>query len=74
MISKKYNRLKQEAICFLKKDNELCLEVANQLGVQIFSLPPIIHRNSRRLTEQAVISRIAARMGREATELIETAA
>lgn len=74
MNNRKKQQLKPEAICFLKQDNELCLMVANELSVSIFSLPPIIHRNSRRLTEYQVVSKIAEKMGKNARDIIETAA
>jgi hypothetical protein len=71
MIQKTNYRLTSDAIARLKHDNELCLDVANTLGVTIMSFPMYVKRNSRRLLQHPIPDKIAIRMGKQVSDIIE---
>lgn len=71
MIQKTNNRLTKEALSVLRKDTDLCITVAKELGISMFTIPSMISRNSRRLTELSVVNAIAEKLGKSAIELVE---
>lgn len=70
MIQKNTHRLTDEALAALKQDNELCLAVANELGVTLFTLPSMISRNSRRLLQSNATIKIAQKLGKRVEDII----
>ena len=66
-------RLKTEIIEKIKKDSVLCGQVADKLGIKFSSLPMILSRNAKSLTQLPVLEVIADKLGTDMKELIDPA-
>jgi hypothetical protein len=63
--------LTKEAKDFLKSNNQVLSEVADELGIGVISLPQYIGRDSKRLIEFPILSIIAKAMNKEPEEILE---
>jgi hypothetical protein len=72
--TKKMKRvLSEEGLRAIESDAVLFGEVAQELGVMPVSLPPMIQRKSRRLTEYKVVQLVAKRTGIKPEQLVKIA-
>lgn len=65
-------RLTQEAIEAIQSDSVLYGKVADMLSLQPVSLPPYLTRNDRKLTFFPIVMEIAATMGVDPSDILET--
>lgn len=72
--SKKTKRVLSEAgLKAIESDTDLFGDVAKELGVMPVSLPPMIRRKSRRLTEYKVVQLVSRKTGIKPEQLIQSA-
>ena len=63
-------RLKADIIEKIRNQDNLAIGVANKLNIELFSLPSYLQRNSRRLTEIAVLNYLSRQLNIDMLDLV----
>lgn len=70
MLNTELPRLKPEIIDKIRTDTDLATGVAKKLGIDLFSLPMYLKRNSRRLIEMPVLNFLSQQLNLQTIDLV----